>query len=67
MPFGISTRHVKHQLVDTYAQELCVSPNDLTKVCREVTGKTALQWVREYTETGIRYYLLNTDMCLIRI
>lgn len=57
----LTTRHVKHQLVDTYAQELCVSPNYLTKVCREVTGKTALQWVREYTEADIRYHLLNTD------
>lgn len=56
----LSSRHVKHQLVDTYAQELCVSPNYLTKVCRKVTGKTALQWVREYTEADVRYYLLNT-------
>lgn len=58
----LTTRHVKHLLVDTYAQELCVSPNYLTKICREVTGKTALQWVREYTEADIRYYLLNTDL-----
>lgn len=54
----LTTRHVKHQLVDTYAQELYVSPNYLTKVCREVTGKTALRWVREYREADIRYYLM---------
>lgn len=63
----LATRHVKHQLVDTYAQELCVSPNYLTKVCREVTGKTAMQWVREYTEADIRYYLLNTDLSVKEI
>jgi AraC family transcriptional activator of pobA len=63
----LSTRHVKHQLVDTYAQELCVSPNYLTKVCRELTGKTALQWVREYTEADVRYYLLNSDMSVKEI
>lgn len=63
----LTTRHVKHQLVDTYAQELCVSPNYLTKICREVTGKTALQWVREYTEADIRYYLLNTDRSIKEI
>lgn len=63
----LTTRHVKHQLVDTYAQELCVSPNYLTKICREVTGKTAQQWVREYTEADIRYYLLNTDMSVKEI
>lgn len=63
----LTTRHVKHQLVDTYAQELCVSPNYLTKVCREVTGKTALQWIREYTEADIRYYLLNSDLSVKEI
>lgn len=57
----LSTRHVKHQLVDTYAQELCVSPNYLTKVCRKLSDKTALQWIREYTEADIRHHLLNTD------
>lgn len=63
----LTTRHVKHQLVDTYAQELCVSPNYLTKVCREITGKTALQWIREYTEQDIRYYLTNSDMTVKEI
>lgn len=63
----LTTRHVKHQLVDTYAQELCVSPNYLTKICREITGKTVLQWVREYTEADIRYYLLNTDLSVKEI
>lgn len=63
----LTTRHVKHQLVDTYAQELCVTPNYLTKVCRQVTGKTALQWIREYTEADIRYYLLNSDMSVKEI
>ena len=63
----LTTRHVKHQLVDTYAQELCVSPNYLTKVCKEVTGKTALTWIREYTEADIRYYLLNSDLSIKEI
>ena len=63
----LTTRHVKHQLVDTYAQELCVSPNYLTKVTREVSGKTALEWIREYTEADVRYYLLNTDLSVKEI
>lgn len=63
----LTTRHVKHQLVDTYAQELCVSPNYISRVCREVTGKTAPQWVREYTEADIRHYLLNTDLSVKEI
>lgn len=63
----LTMRHVKHQLVDTYAQELCVSPNYLTRICKEVTGKTALQWIREHTEADIRYYLLNSDMSIKEI
>lgn len=63
----LTNRVVKHQLVDTYAQDLCVSPNYLTKVCKETTGKTALQWIREYTEADIRYYLLNSDMSIKEI
>ena len=62
----LATRHVKHQLIETYAQELFVSANHLTKVCRKISGKTAMQWVREYTEADIRYYLLNTDRSITR-
>ena len=29
--------------------------NYLTKVCRKISGKTAMQWVREYTEADIQY------------
>ena len=62
----LATRHIKHQLIETYAQELFVSANYLTKVCRKISGKTAMQWVREYTEADIRYYLLNTDRSITR-
>ena len=57
----LSTRHVKHQLVETYAQELCVSPGYLTKVCKELSGKTAMKWIRDYTEQDVSYYLTNSD------
>ena len=38
-----------------------------TKVTREVSGKTALEWIREYTEADVRYYLLNTDLSVKEI
>lgn len=63
----LATRHIKHQLIETYAQELFVSANYLTKVCRKISGKAAMQWVREYTEADIRYYLLNTDRSITEI
>ena len=63
----LATRRIKHQLIETYAQELFVSANYLTKVCRKISGKTAMQWVREYTEADIRYHLLNTDRSITEI
>lgn len=57
----LSMRHVKHQPVDTHAQELCVSPGYLTKVCKDLSGKTAMKWIREYTEQDVRYCLTNSD------
>ena len=29
--------------------------------------KTALEWIREYTEADVRYYLLNTDLSVKEI
>ena len=63
----LSTRHVKHQLVETYAQELCVSPGYLTKVCKELSGKTAMKWIRDYTEQDVSYYLTNSDRSIKEI
>lgn len=57
----LSSRHIKYQLVDSYAQELCVSPGYLTKVCKEISGKTAIKWIREYTENDVRFYLTNSE------
>ena len=63
----LSTRRVKHQPVDTYAQELCVSPGYLTKVCKQLSEKTAMKWIREYTEHDVRYYLTNSDRSIKEI
>lgn len=63
----LSTRHVKHQPVDTYAQELCVSPGYLTKVCKLMSDKTAMMWIREYTEKDVRHYLTNSDRSIKEI
>lgn len=57
----LSMSHVKHQPVDTYAQELCVSPGYLTKVCKDLSGKTPMKWIREYTAQDVRYCLTNSD------
>lgn len=40
---------VKHRPVADYASQLFVSPKYLSLVCKQHSGKTALQWIEEYT------------------
>ena len=44
-----------------YARELYVTPKYLSLVCKQHSGKTALQWIEEYTLADVDYYLRSTD------
>lgn len=57
----------KKRTVEQYAAELCVSPKYLSAVCKNSSGKTARQWIREHTLEEIRYYLKQTDMPIKQI
>ncbi len=59
-----------HMLADTqgqqrsvgyYAQRLCVSAKYLSTVCKKSTGRTAKEWILEYTVEIVRHQLLNTE------
>ena len=54
----------KHQTVDYYASELCISTKYLTDICKKNSGKTAGQWIREYVLADITYYLQHTDLSI---
>lgn len=55
---------VKHQSVNFYASQLCISPKYLTTVCKAYSGKSAYAWISEYTLSDINYYLRNTDLSI---
>lgn len=57
----------KHRTVEYYASELCISSRYLTEICKKNSGKTANEWIREYTLAEITYYLLNTEMSIKEI
>ena len=59
--------HVKRQTVESYANELCISPKYLTAVCKKNSGKTANEWITEHVLEDIRYYLKQTDLSLKQI
>ncbi len=58
---------VKHRPVEWYADELCVSPKYLTTVCKNKSGKTAIEWIREQVLEDIRYNLKQTDLSIKQI
>lgn len=63
----LSAGRPRSRFIDEYATELCVSAKHLSEVCKQVTGRTALQWITEYIVRDVRYYLLYTDMSIKEI
>ncbi|MBP3227398.1 MAG: helix-turn-helix domain-containing protein [Bacteroidaceae bacterium] len=58
----LQTTERKHRPIDYFADRLCVTPKYLSQVCKRATGKTAAQWITEYTLDDIRHYLRATDL-----
>lgn len=52
----------KQHEVQWYAQRLDVTPKYLSAVCKERSGKTASDWIEEFTMEEIRRLLLHSDM-----
>ena len=53
--------------VRAYAEQLLVTPKYLSAVCKEKSGRTAMDWITESTVTHIKYYLLQTDLSVKEI
>ncbi len=63
----LSNEDVKHRPIDFYADKLCLSAKYLSVICSKVSGKSARQWIDEYTVEDIRYHLFNTDYSIKEI
>ncbi len=53
--------------VRSYAEQLSVTPKYLSAVCKEKSGRTALNWITETTVRNIKYYLMQTDLSVKEI
>ena len=53
--------------VRAYAEQLLVTPKYLSAVCKEKSGRTAMDWITENTVVHIKYYLLQTDLTVKEI
>lgn len=58
---------MKYRSVESYANELCISPKYLTSICKNYSGKTASDWIREQVLEDIRYYLKKTDLSIKQV
>ena len=53
--------------VKTYAEQMLVTPKYLSAVCKDKSGRTAMEWITENTVVHIKYYLLQTDLTVKEI
>ena len=63
----IRQHHKEHRTVAFYADLLCLTPKYLTTVIREVSGKTAHNWINEYVVLSAKAMLKSTTMTVQEI
>lgn len=57
----LSDSVAKSRQASWYAGQLHITPKYLSVVCKQVSGKTAFEWINEYVIMDIRHLLKNTD------
>lgn len=57
----------EHRDVKWYSEQMCLTPKYLSEVVKQVSGKTAGQWLTTITLTEIRYLLRDTSLSIKEI
>jgi len=63
----LSTTRVKPRNLSWYAEQLSVTPKYLSTISKQVSGKTAFDWINEYVLVDIHYWLKNTNKTIKEI
>ena len=58
---------MQHREVEFYGEKLFVTPKYLTEVCKKNSGKTAMEWIQNYTTQRIIMLLRNKNLSLTEI
>lgn len=61
---NLQQEDIKHRPVEYFARQLCITPKYLSIICKRHSGKTAIDWITEYTLADITYYLRSTSMSI---
>ena len=53
----LSENVCKERSVTAFAQKLCITPKYLSTITKKISGKTALEWIHEYTTEAVIHQL----------
>lgn len=59
--------HVKRHSISYYAAKLNISPKYLAAIVKKESGKTVRQWILEYVNADLTYYLFSTTYSIKEI
>ncbi len=57
----------EHHTIDYYASRLCITPRYMSTIIKQVSGKSAKQWIDDALVTRIKIELKHTDKSVARI
>jgi AraC-like DNA-binding protein len=58
---------MEHREVEFYSSKLFITSKYLTEICKKNSGKTAMEWIHNYTTRRIVLLLRNKDLTLTEI
>ncbi|SDM76939.1 AraC-type DNA-binding protein, partial [Catalinimonas alkaloidigena] len=58
---------MEHREVEFYSEKLCITAKYLTEICKKNSGKTAMEWIRNYTTQRLLLLLNNKHLTLTEI
>lgn len=64
---AVSEDFRKHREVAYYAGKLCITPKHLSAVAKEISGRTAGEWIENYVIMEAKVLLKSTDMTIQQI
>ncbi len=63
----LKLHHTSERSMKFYADRLCLTPNYLSGVIKEYSGKSATKWINEYVILEAKIMLKNTDLSIQEI
>jgi len=54
--------HPHEREVQWYAKQLSITPKYLSEICKERSGKSASEWIADFTVAELKHYLRNTTL-----